>query len=193
VGQGLVLVNIAWPSTTQIIKYFGLMGDYDAFGNSGAMRRGRLVTAACHLIAESQPLGEGWEARHSECHPYIDAFRKFVREHELELLEAERQYRSEPYRFTSRPDQIVMLDHSGPIDLELKSGSMPRWCPLQTAGQVLAMGQPHMKRYALLLKHDGDYQLTRHEDFRDLDHFRAMIEVWWLVHDLQIGESDERT
>jgi hypothetical protein len=43
-----------WPSTTQLLRRFGLMADYEQFGhsngNSGALERGRLVHAACHMI-----------------------------------------------------------------------------------------------------------------------------------------------
>ena len=100
-----------WPSTTGIIRHFGLMVDYEGMSNGGAaMRRGRLVTAACHLLAGEQSLGDGWEARHPECHPYLDAYRKFLREHEIKILEFEKEYRSEVYRFISHPDQIVILD-----------------------------------------------------------------------------------
>ena len=170
---------VRWPSTTGIIRHFGLMVDYEGMSNGAAMRRGRLVTAACHLLAGDQSLGDGWEARHPECHPYLDAYRKFLREHEIKILEFEKEYRSEIYRFISHPDQIVMLDGNGPVDLELKSGCYPKWCQLQTAGQVLAMGYPAMRRFALLLKAEGDYQLYPHEDYRDLDRFRAMIETYW--------------
>jgi len=179
---------IAWPSTTQIIRYFGLMGDYEQHSNTDAMRRGRLVTAACHLIAAGLPLGEGWEDRHPECAPYLAGYRKFLVEHEFKIVECETEYRCEAHRFISHPDQIGGLDGKSPIDLELKSGSMPRWCPLQTAGQVLAIGQPGMRRYALHLKPDGQYNLIPHEDYRDLDRFRAMVDVWWTVQDYRMGE-----
>lgn len=174
-----------WPSTTGLIKHFGLMTEYGG-DMDAAMRRGRLVTAACHLLAVHGSLGEGWEARHPECHPYLDAYRRFQREHRIELIESEREYRSDVYRFVSHPDQIVMLDGSGPVDLELKSGGMPKWCQLQTAGQVLAMGEPGMKRFGLQLKADGNYKLFAHEDFRDLDRFRAMVETYWTVQEFRI-------
>lgn len=175
-----------WPSTTGIIKHFGLLG-YEGGDMEAAMRRGRLVTAACHLLAGNEPFREGWEANHPECHSYLDAYRRFLREHHVELIEAEREYRSEIYRFVSHPDQIVMLDgFPGPVDLELKSGGMPKWCQLQTAGQVLAMGQPGMRRFGLQLKADGNYKLYAHEDFRDLDRFKALIETYWTIQEFRI-------
>jgi hypothetical protein len=172
---------IPWPSTTQIIRHFGLMADLERNSNLGAMRRGRLVTAACHLLAMGDPLGDGWEARHEECQPYLDAYRMFLRQHEFILLEAEREYRHEILRFISHPDQVGRLDGASPVDLELKSGSMPSWCRLQTAGQVLAMDNHGMRRFALHLKADGTYNLIPHQDYRDLDRFRAMVNTWWTV------------
>jgi len=176
---------IAWPSVTQIIRHFGLMVDYEALSNLAAMRRGRLVTAGCHLLAADKELGEDWEARHPECHAYLDAYRRFLRGHNFQLIEAEHEYRNEALRFIAHPDQIGILDGEGPIDLELKSGGMPRWCQLQTAGQVLAAGMPAMKRFALHLKPDASFTLIQHEDFRDLDRFRSMIDTWWTWQDFR--------
>jgi len=170
-----------WPSTTEILRHFGLMADLEGFSNGAAMRRGILVTAACHLIGMNQDLGDGWEGRHPECHGYLDAYRKFKRDHELKVVEVEHEYRNEIYRYVSHPDQIVLLDnYKGEVDLELKSGSMPRWCQLQTAGQVLAIGNPRMKRFALLLREDGTFKLYPHDDWRDLDRFISLIDAYWI-------------
>ena len=185
-------MTVAWPSTTGIIKFFGLSGNYDQFSSETAMQRGRLVTAGCHMLAydESDPQ---WEARHPECHGYLDAYRKFQREHLFRVQEVEPEYRSEALRFVSRPDQIGTLDTFGLVDLELKSGTMPKWCPLQTAGQVLAMKSPGMRRFGLLLRHDGNYQLFPHDDFRDLDRFRAMVETYWTIREFRNGNDPNNT
>jgi hypothetical protein len=179
-------VTTPWPSTTQLLRHFGLMRDYSEFGSDDALERGRKVHAACHLLAEHEPLdpidatpGE-WEARNPECTPYIDAYRAFLMDHRVKLLECEREYRSHTHRFISHPDQIVLLDNFGMVDLELKSGSMPKCCPLQTAGQVLAMSKP-MRRFGLLLQSNGGYKLYPHEDFRDYDRFRAMVDTYWTI------------
>jgi hypothetical protein len=176
-----------WPSTTDIIKYFGLSADYEEFASDAASQRGRLVHAACHLLARNEEDSE-WEARHPECHPYLDAYRKFRREHSFRLHSAEKEFRCEAHRFISHPDQIGKLDTFGSVDLELKSGSMPQWCALQTAGQILAIGTPTMPRFALLLKSDGNYKLYPHENFRDLDRFRSMVETWWTIKEFSNGD-----
>jgi len=174
-----------WPSTTGILRFFGL--SYST-PNQDAMRRGRLVTAACHLIAAGDSLGEGWEQRHIECHPYLDAYREFRRQHRFRLIESEGEYLCESLRFVSHPDQVGELDNIGLVDLELKSGGMPPWCQLQTAGQVIAMGYPAMKRFALQLKNDGTFQLFPHTDFRDLDRFRALVDAYWTVQEFRNGD-----
>ena len=179
-----------WPSTTGVLKFFGLSGDYELFSNNTAMLRGRRVHAACQLIGANLPFKEGWEANHLECAPYLDAYRKFQREHRFHLLEYEQEYFCESLRFKSHPDQLGMLDDlDGLVNLELKSGSMPEWCRLQTAGQVLAMNDPAIRRFGLQLKDDGNYQLYPHEDFRDLDRFRAMIDTYWTIQEFRNGDA----
>lgn len=177
-----------WPSTTEILKYFGLMADYEQFGDEEALTRGKLVHAGCHMFAVGDTDQE-WETRHPECHPYLDAYRRFLREHKFELVTAEPEYRSPVYRFISHPDQIGKLDGFGLTNLELKSGTMPKCCPLQTGGQVLAMNTPRMRRFGLLLKKDGGYQLFPHEDFRDIDRFAAMVQTYWTIQEFRNGKA----
>lgn len=173
-----------WPGTTDIIKFHGLSPD---FPSDAPATRGRGVHAACHLLAKNDADLE-WEARHPECQPYIDAYRQFLREHNFVLLEAEREYRCESLRFISHPDQIGRLDAFGTVDLELKSGGLPRWVQLQTAGQVLAIGAPSMRRFALHLKADGGYTLIPHTDFRDFDRFRSLVDAYWTIQEFRNGE-----
>lgn len=175
-----------WPSTTGIIKFF-LAGDYAGFVNDEAMQRGRLVHAGCHLLA-SHDEDRPWEVRHPECHGYLDAYRRFLREHEFALAQAEQEFKCATLRFTSRPDEIGLLDGKHAV-LELKSGGLPKWVRLQTAGQVLAIGKPQLRRFALQLKADGKYVLIPHEDFRDLDRFRAMVDTWWTIQEFQNGKT----
>jgi hypothetical protein len=182
-------LKTSWPSTTEVLRFFGFMAELELHSNENAMRRGRLVTAACHLIARDKSLGDGWESRHSECHPYLDAYRRFRREHEFQLYECEGEYRCGNLRFVSHPDQIGTLDKFGLVDLELKSGSMPAWCRLQTAGQVLAIGSPKMARFALLLLADGSYKLYPHDDYRDLDRFRSLMDSYWTIQEFRNGDA----
>jgi hypothetical protein len=166
------------------------MGNYNGLDNSDAMRRGRLVTAGCHMLAAGDA-DPAWEERHPECASYLAAYRKFLREHQFVLLEAEREYRCESLRFISHPDQIGVMDGMSPIDLELKSGGLPKWVQLQTAGQVLAIGTPRMRRFALHLKHDASYALIPHEDWRDLDRFRALVDTYWTQREFNPITLDE--
>lgn len=163
-----------------MLRHFGF--GYGSVPNKELMQRGRLTHAACHMLAGG---GEdpAWESRHPECAIYIAAYRKFLREHRFVLVEFEREYRCESLRFVSHPDQVGVLDESGLVDLEIKSGTLPRWVQLQTAGQVIAMGTTSMKRFALQLKSDGNYVLTPHEDWRDLDRFRALVDAYWTVQE----------
>lgn len=176
-----------WPSTTEIIRFFGLAADLEQFGSDDDLRRGRLVTAGCHMLGQRLE-DPDWEARHPECLPFLDAYRRFLREHQFRLLQWEPEFKSQAHRFVSHPDQLGVLDKPGLVNLELKSGSMPKWCQLQTGGQVLAMGDPTVRRYGLLLQSDGNYKLYPHEDFRDIDRFRGMVETWWTIQEFRNGE-----
>jgi hypothetical protein len=178
-----------WPSTTDIIRFFGLSLDYEEFGSDESARRGQLVHAGSHMLA-NHGQDRPWEARHPEVHRYLDAYRKFLREHDFQLLYAEHEFKCESLRFISHPDQIGLLDGKHAL-LELKSGGLPKWVRLQTAGQVLAIGEPTLQRFALHLKADGNYALIPHEEFRDMDRFRSMIDTWWTIQEFRNG--DDRT
>jgi hypothetical protein len=180
-----------WPSTTDIIKFFGLAEDYEEFASEGVAQRGQLVHAASHMLAGGgdDPV---WEARHPECHPYLEAYRKFLREHDFRLAFAEHEFKSRTLRFISHPDQIGNLDGFNSV-LELKSGGLPRWVRLQTAGQVLAIDLPTIRRFALHLKANGTYRLVPHEDFRDMDRFRSMVDTWWTIQEFGNGKLSTST
>ena len=178
----------SWPSTTGILRYFGLMRAFEQFGDAHHLMRGQLTHAACHLLGNRQELTEDWEARHEECASYITAYRRFLVEHELKLMETEGEYVSHVHRFVSHPDQIGRLDGYGLCNLELKSGTLPACVALQTAGQIIAIGIPSMKRFCLQLCADGTYRLEQHEDFRDLDKFRALVESWWTIREYGVME-----
>lgn len=190
-----------WPSTTQILRHHGLYRHYEDWGNRDALKRGLRVNWACHLIASGRSLDPpeetaagAWEARHAELHGYLEAYRKFFREHHFIVSEFEREYRNEELRFISHPDQLGILDKYGLVDLELKTGSMPLCCQLQTAGQVLAISPRKVaavKRFALLLTAEGDYKLHPHDDWRDFDRFRGLVDAWWTAYDF--GGLDDGT
>jgi hypothetical protein len=159
------------------------MRDYEQFGDRQHLERGQLVHAACHLLGDGAELTEAWVARHPECAPYLAAYSKFLTEHQFKLMEAEGEYVSHVHRFVSHPDQIGRLDGHGLSNLELKSGTLPRCVALQTAGQIIAIGVPSMKRFCLQLCDDGSYRLEQHEDFRDLDRFRALVTSYWTIRE----------
>jgi hypothetical protein len=47
------------------------------------------------------------------------------------------------------------------------------------------MGKPAMRRFGLWLKHDGTYRLFPHEDFRDIDRFRALVDAYWTIQEFR--------
>lgn len=85
-------------------------------------------------------------------------------------------------RFGGRPDRNGLLFAADAI-VELKSGGVENWHPIQTAfHDILLCAQPEnrlplmaRKRWALYLHKNGKFKLQPHEDHRDYDRAREIL------------------
>jgi hypothetical protein len=176
---------MSWPSNTQILKDSGIAVVYESQVVADGARRGRLVSAASHLLASGKQIDPAWIDRHDECAPYLDALNEFFERHEFKLWHAELEVRCEMERYTTHPDWIGLLDDV-PADVEIKTGESPQeWWKLQTAGQLYAlrsMKYPHadkMIRVVLQLAR-GQFKLHYHTDPREMSEFVTLSRAWWI-------------
>ncbi len=170
-----------WPSVTGILHDAGLYGSIERWSDPEAMRRGRLVDAACNLLVMGKQLPQSWEIDHPECVPFIDGYRAFLARHKVNLIQCAFEVTHKLERFTGHPDQLIMLDGVRAL-IDLKSGGMPAVTALQTAAYDLAMlsiGMPKVTRFGLQLAR-GDFKLHPFTDPRDRDEFTILVRAWWI-------------
>lgn len=183
------------PSVSAIIKpetqrYYGFGGDGGMAPGvlAHAAERGQAVHEACWFL-DQDDLDE--ESLDEEIVPYVEAYRRFLREANVEIVEIEqpRMTRLGSTWFAGRPDRVVRIKRRGrwsdPSPLDLKATvEMAPAVGLQVAGYGLLMQQPakalpspRTRLLALQLQHDGTFRL---HDFtasaaRLTNHFRALL------------------
>ena len=180
-----------YPRVTQILSDLGIRSAGYEFMKPQHRRRGRLVHEACHILGKGQEIDPAWFERssgdgaddrveHKDCIPYIDGYRKFMRDDPIPrlfpLYATEHEVTNQCERYVGHIDQIGNDDQI----LDLKTGTSPRWSRLQTA--LYAKAYAIAPRYVLELPGDGDYRLVVHKDFRDLTEAVVLVRAWHIIH-----------
>lgn len=183
---------MTWPTTTQVLHDAGLYGDIAKWSDTEAMRRGRLVDAACNLLAMGKVIPGDWKNNHPECDPYTDAYWDFFHHHKVELIKCAFEVVNKTERYQGHPDQLVVLDGRLAL-IDIKTGGMPPVTCLQLAsyemalrdmkmelvevehGVDIASHQPHLARWGLQLKPDGKFKLHPFTDPRDRDEWTIIV------------------
>jgi hypothetical protein len=177
-------VPAKWPSSTQVLHDAGLYGDIAKWSDSEAMRRGRLVDAACNLLAMGKELTDEWCFEHPECGPYVDGYYEFLKRHQVKLVKCAFEVVNRPLRYTGHPDQLVLLDDVLVL-IDIKTGGMPKCTPLQLASYEMAlysMNDPDVAdsrivRCGLQLA-AGDFKLHWFTDPREKDEWSILVQAW---------------
>ena len=165
-----------------------------------ARRRGRLVHAGAHLLAQKQEIDPAWWDRHSgegdddlveheSCRPYIQGAEKALGELGLTVIEVEKRVENPLERYVGHYDWLC--EPEGPQTtgypnytlIDLKCGNPPTRGSItehmhryQLALYKLAIAVQNkwiVKRAALYLPGDGNYKLVRYDDASDMN--RALI------------------
>ena len=185
-----------YPRVTQILSDLGIRSAGAFFMKPKHRRRGRLVHEACHIIGKGGEIEDSWferssglsidendYVRHAECIPYIDGYRKFMRDKPISLFfplhvtEAAVVNKTEHY--------VGHIDQIGDNDqiLDIKTGRSEPWARLQTALYARAyLDACGGHRFVLELPGDGDYRLIHHDDFRDLSQAIILVRAWHIIH-----------
>lgn len=153
--------GIRRPGVTRTLMAEGLVDD-TWYTPEGA-ERGRYVHKACHLWYKND-LDES--TVDEVIGPYLEAFKKFVRQSGFEILESEIRLHSEVFDFCGTVDLIgVFPDDPNFWILDIKTGlTVPSWTRLQTAAYHILWDDPAAKRGIVQLLPTERYRLTEHKD-----------------------------
>lgn len=184
------------PSNTEVLAEEGIIDK--AFYDIAGRERGTRVHLACWYADEGRL---DWETVAPEERPYVRAFEAFKRETEWVTDINELPTWGSP-GFGTRLDllgvgifQIAGVFARRRAVIDIKSGHVPAWVDLQTAGQMVAVkeriqaqdepwaqtleyvnGHPYPElRFALQLRKDGTYRLKQFDDPHAEDAFRGII------------------
>jgi hypothetical protein len=163
-------------SVTQAIQAAGLIRS--EWYTEAARQRGRAVHLAVHFDAE-RDLDEGSVT--PLIRPYLEAARSFKRETGFRTELTEARVWAIDLGYAGTLDHLGVIGSKQRVLVDWKTGSVPEWARLQTAGY--ANGFPNgagFLRYAVELKPEGAYKITSFEpqEFRrDLTDFLACVRV----------------
>jgi len=131
---------------------------------------GKYVHRATHLM-DINTLDESTII--PEAIPYLNAWNKFIAEHNPAWWEIEKSIYSKKYLFATTPDRIGFIDREN-SDVEIKcTATIMRSVGPQTASHCIAYNEDKpkteqiKKRYCVLLKPDGTYKFEELKDKRD--------------------------
>jgi hypothetical protein len=157
-------------SVTQALKLAGLIST-DWYTDESA-RNGQAI----HRILEELDSGITPAAGETKRHEHaIVAYKRFRSECSVECHEIEAARYNRVYDFAGTPDRVIQLNGTSAV-LDIKTGGPQDWHPLQTAGYALLV-DPAIDRFALYLRRDGSYRLSRHSSHHDFSVFLAALAV----------------
>lgn len=169
------------PSVTQILKASSIVDD--TWYNEEARVRGQHVHQAAHYFDEDDL---ALDSVRPEIQPYLDGYIKFRQDTGFyPVLSEQRLVHS--LGFAGTLDRVGWLNDRL-IQLDIKSGGLPKWAGLQTAGYEMALEELVSKcvitlerfpeaRFALQLTADGMYKLQPLKDLSDRNNFIAAMAV----------------
>lgn len=163
-------------SMTQLLKEFGLV-DYSMINKdvlAAAANFGKVVHETCALY----DMGE-LESCDPQVEPYLDGWKKFVRELKPKFLAVEMPMASRTWGFAGTPDRVYKVSRPGILDI--KTGAPIPATDLQTAGyQLLAEENLNVKiGERITIKLDaGGYKLIQHRDKTDLNTVKGMLSLY---------------
>lgn len=173
-------VPTEWPSNTRILAAFGFYDYLDKAGYANSQvgkARGSAVDKAVSWLAIGKE--PPWREAHPELDPYLDGFRKFLREHSWVHHSHQDEFVCKEERFVSHPDLLGEMDGKLSV-LEVKTGGFPEFVRLQTAGQIIAEGNRARRRVCICLPGDGKYKLVSLTDPSDFNAFIILCRAWWV-------------
>lgn len=194
--------GVVWPSVTQLLNEFRLVDFSNVPDERLEYKRilGTRVHAATVFIDNGNFDEDHAKAHFPEILPYLEAYRKFRTIENFEPLHKENRLFSKKWRFHGAPDEsgINLSLHSGSpvlIDYKCTYAMYPSTGPqlsgydilirenLKELGLDSALFKKKTKRYGLLLKKTGHYELHPFSDPNDEQDFKACLYLHWQRRD----------
>lgn len=182
--------GVIWPSVTQLLNEFKLV-DFDGVSPERLYYKrilGTRVHAATVLLDNGSLDEEHFNASFPECVPYLDAYRKFREIEDFEPLRKEDRYFSKKWRFHGQPDESglhickISPTENALVDYKCTFACYPATGPQLSGYEILileCLGIKIKKRFGLLLKPTGHYDLIPFKDPNDKQDFLACLWLWW--------------
>jgi hypothetical protein len=163
-------------SVTQAIQAAGLIRS--EWYTEASRQRGRAVHLAVHFDAE-RDLDESSVS--PLIRPYLEAARTFKRDTHFVTELTEARVWAIDLGYAGTLDHLGLIGKKQRVLVDWKTGTVPEWARLQTAGYANAFPNgAGFLRYAVQLQADGGYRITSFEpqEFRrDLTDFLACVRV----------------
>lgn len=166
------------PSVTQIIAAAGLS---NVNTEDPAVLAAGLFGKAVHKTCEYYDFGTlDIKTVDDAIIPYLDAWKKFLRENAVKIYSIERKLYHPSYRFAGTIDRVVSWNDSLAI-LDIKSSaSFPKYLGLQTGAYQMLWNCDNRfarakQRRAVLLKPDGNYSIDTQTKKTDANVFLSAL------------------
>lgn len=163
---------------TEILREAGMV-DY-SFSNEEAMTRGTYCHTATVMIDRGTL---DWEGLDDTLRPFCEAYAKFCRDVNPEVILSEQRFDHPQYQYTGQVDRIFRIGgkmaNSATWLVDLKTGSPVPAVDLQVAAyRELPHGHTITKCCVLYLRNDATYRLVESKDHRrNFNIFLAALSV----------------
>ena len=182
--------GVVWPSVTQLLQEEALI-DYSSVPAKILAEKSLLGIrshAATVLLDNGSLDQEHFETNFPECVPYLEAYRKFRLIENFEPIHKEARYFSRKWKFHGQPDESgvhickMAGDTNALIDYKCTWTMYASTGPQLSGYELLIkenLGMKIKKRFGLLLKPTGNYELFEFKDSTDKNDFLACLHLHW--------------
>ncbi len=170
-----VVDSYRYVSVTEVLSLSG-WARYDKIDPvvlSRAAKRGSLVHDATEDVDDGTFNASEFR---EDLIPYIDGYKKFMREHDYEVLESEIVVFNHKHKYAGQLDRICMLDGKKTLlDIKTSAQRKPEW-GLQLAGYEMAYGEELERRVALRVGL-GFYEIDNYTNDNDYSRFLEAVSL----------------
>ena len=168
------------PGVSELISYTGIIPPTDFKLHPKYRARGTFV----HAMTERMDAGELniEEETPREWLPFVSAYKRFLEEHEVELIETELLVANDSLFYAGRLDRIWKVDGKRFLT-DIKTGHKYRWHIVQLASYQLCTKEDYLS--SLFLRDDGTYLWHEWKDNEAVEGrglVNAMASCYWFAH-----------